>query len=243
MKIAVISPKCVQESAKYIAEQLKLWYDDVTYYNPYQQQAPKSFDLVVNYGCSSSVPLCKRINDVYPVATAIDKLATFTKIPKELRVVWTSKKEQAKKWIMDGHHVAIRETAIGTQGKGLSITNKIEDIDNKPAVFYTKYVHHTNELRINCFKNKVLTVLDKQDVFGNFLFKLLRKFEHPQLQTLVDTIYTNIGLDMYGIDALLDNNGNLVMLEVNSGPMLFGQTGIQMVQAIHKEIEDVSSRR
>lgn len=238
MKIAVISPKCTSQSAKYIAEQLKTWYNDVTYYNPYQDYPSQSFDLVVNYGCSSNVPLCKRINEPRSVAVAINKLDTFKAVKKDLRVVYTTKKDQALKWIKDGFHVVIRETSVGNRSEGVTITDKEEDINSKLAVFYTKYEPNFYELRVNCFKNKILTILQKEDVDGVFQFKLIRGEPHKELQEIVDEVYNNIGLDICGLDILLTEENKFKLLEVNSGPMLFGQTGIKMVEAIHKEIEN-----
>jgi len=239
MKIAVVSPKSTQESAQYIAEQLRLWHSDVTYFNPYATRQRENYDVIVNYGCSGDAITAPVIlNPPITVGITVNKLRTFELLEGLVELPYiTTDKARAIDLIQVGHEVVIRETATGSKSAGTTHVDNVESINNTPAAFYSKYIPHTNEFRINCFRGSVLTVQNKTVVGTEFKFKLLNNYQHPQLKEMAQIVHKYIGVDMYGIDALLDVYGRLVLLEVNSGPILFGKTSVKMVNAITSYIE------
>lgn len=231
----VISPKCSSESAKYLADHL-----ECEYVNPYKTGRLnfEDYKVVVNYGVSESIRANKVINSPTSIRRSVNKLHTFDLVKDSVPIMeYTISKEKAKEWVRAGYWVVIRETVEGSRSSGVLITGNIEDIENSNAPLYTMYVPHTNELRVNCYKGKVLTVLDKvADSEGNFDFQLLSKFKHPWLADLVKNVHEKIGLDIMGLDVLLTERNELCFLEVNSAPSLFGVTSTKIATALWKEV-------
>ena len=85
------------------------------------------------------------------------------------------------------------------------------------------------------------TVVDAQGE-NVFSLKLLKGEPHDELQEMVNDVYEKIGLDICGLDVLLTHKNKFKLLEVNSGPMLFGVTGVRIVNAIKKDIDNYVNR-
>lgn len=234
MEIIVASPRCTQESAKLLAESLS-----ASYINPYSRYiGAHSEDIIINYGCTKHIGVYGHIlNKVENVSLGIDKLKAFLSVtPFSVQIpAYTITKTKARKWLEDGDAVVIRETLTGSRNEGVTITNSFEDLETKPAVLYTRYIPHLYEIRINCFKDKLLSVLVKEDDGnGGWKFRLIKNGLHQKIQDMIKGVYSGIGLDIYGIDALVTVGDQLIFLEVNSGPVLFGQTLVRLTQAIKK---------
>lgn len=233
-KICVVSPKCTSRSAKWLADELKADYD-----NPYQSGKYRydDYEQVINFGYSGTILNKNTINNSDNVAKAVDKVLTFQAISDHCRCVpWTTDKDEAIYWAIFNSNVVIREKTKGNKSKGILITDKVEELQAVDAKLYTKYIEPKTEYRVNVFRGKVISVLEKtQGNDGNFIFKLIRKSPYTFKQ-FIRAVDKHIGLDLYGMDILLGKDNKLYFLEVNSGPMLFGQTAIQMASAIKKEI-------
>lgn len=248
MKIAVISPKCTSESAKYIAQSLTslLPEHEVVYFNPYQERK-RGVDFFINYGCSGYTEEEKPfINKPTAVAKAVNKLTTLSLVKNG--VTHTTNFIKAKEWIVKGKQVVCRKTATGTRSEGITIVSTEHELqDQIDCAFWTEYEPHHYELRINCYKNKIISILQKDTITNAqgenvFSFKLLKGTPHEELQEMVNDVYEKIGLDICGLDVLLTHKNKFKLLEVNSGPMLFGVTGVHIVNAIKKDIDNYVNR-
>lgn len=234
-KICVISPKCTSKSAKWLAAALK-----ADYVNPYETGVGdfSKYTHVVNYGYSQPFKFGYLATNKYDsVSIAVDKLKTFQSLNGYCNlVVYTIDKSVAASWIEEGHTVVARELKKGKNAKGITFVDKLEELDSIPAKFYTKYIDHKAEYRVNVFRGKLISVLEKiQGDDGLFKFKLIRNPKY-KFSSFIKAVDKQIGLDLYGMDILLGEDGKYYFLEVNSGPSLFGQTSIQMLAAIKKEI-------
>lgn len=238
----VISPKCTSESANTLAIAL-----NADYVNPYQTESIdfKKYKTVINYGFSKYILANKKINSTEAINLAVDKRKTFEALAKSnITVPYTKDIDVAKEWLKEDGQVVARELAQSSNGKGLSYVNDIKTLESIPAKFYTRLVPHSFEFRVNTWKDTVISIYHKerkedpdtdQQQFKFVLYK--GQEEHPQIKRIVTETYKNIGLDFSGIDVICDFNGNLHVLEVNSGPILFPYTVNKLAALIKKEIK------
>lgn len=233
-KAIVISPKCTSKSAKYIAEQLGL-----EYVNPYKSGNNDFswYKSVINWGCSYPIIGNTILNHFEAVKSAVDKIATFKLLDGKANIVpWTKSTEVANQWLKEGNTVVGRETQMESKSKGIVMINSSPELFNKHFKFFTKYIDHIGEFRINVFKGKIISMLEKETVNGEFKFKLIRGEPIDELVDMCKAVDTQLGLDFYGLDVVFDNKNKPILLEVNSAPMLFGSTGTKFVQLLKKEI-------
>jgi glutathione synthase/RimK-type ligase-like ATP-grasp enzyme len=233
--VVVISPKCTVLSAKYLAKQL-----GADYVNPYKAGRNDfgDYDLVINYGITGDIIGKRFINSPASVRNAVDKIRTFTLLQGKCNIVpWSTKKTDAIAWIKDNHYVAARLTKSGYQGKGLIITDDVNKIMEHSYELFTRYIHHDMEIRVNVFKGKIVSIVEKHDDGGeDFRMVLVRDKGKYNVEKIIKAINSNLDLDMYGADILVDNRGRCHLLEVNSSPSLHGYTSLQFVYALLKEI-------
>lgn len=234
MKNIIISPKSTSKSAKYIAECL-----DLDYCNPYKEDKWNfhEYDKVINWGVSSHVGGNIVLNKPSAVDIAVDKLSTFYELSGHVRTVEVTRENYtAKNWAKLGHTVVGRKLTKGTCSKGVEF---LEHGDNFLGYkFFSKYLPHEAEYRINAFKGKVVSIQEKirRDKAGIFKFKLLYGEPTDPIKEMVEKVYERMGLDIFGLDVLADHDGNFNLLEVNSAPSIFGKTAERFVKLIGKEL-------
>jgi glutathione synthase/RimK-type ligase-like ATP-grasp enzyme len=230
----VVSPKCTSKSAKYLAEQLGL-----EYVNPYTTGKTDfgNYGSVINWGCSTPIFCDKIFNHFTSVLNAVDKVATLKLLKDTPNIIpWTKDIKVAEQWLKEGETVVGRELQASSKSKGITMITESKDLYQKKYKFYTKYLDHIGEFRINVFKGKIVSMLEKTQVGDEFKFKLIRGEPIDELQALCKTVDEKLGLDFYGIDVVFDENNNPILLEVNSAPMLFGFTGTKFIELFKKEI-------
>lgn len=237
--IIVISPKVSSQSARILAQNLGAYYE-----NPYNtgNRNFEKYDLIFNYGFSHYfVHKGVVINKPAAIKIAIDKTMTFKKLKNQgITVPFTENYNEACKWIKQGDTVVARSTATGANGVGLKYCTTEEELEGTQATFWTKFVPHTHEFRVNVWRDNVISIYDKvrvEDGEGDkFEFVLYRGQEnHPQMVALVKKVWDNTGLDWCGMDIICDKKGNLSLLEINSAPILYPFTVNKLVNLVTKE--------
>jgi len=235
--IIVLSPEVSKESAQALAEAL-----DAELEFPYKTENRNymKYNYVFKYGFSKKIKAKKgaTFNKSDAVEIARDKLLTFNALKdQDVTIEFTTDKNVAVQWIKDGHTVVAREFSKSSNGNGITYCQTIGELNKAKAIFWAKCIYETQELRVNIWRNKVLSIYIKIFENGFFIFKLNKGMEeHPQLVELVNKVHKSIGLDFCGLDILTDSNGKLNLLEVNSAPILFPYTIKKLVTEIKKEL-------
>lgn len=239
--ILVVSPNCTSDSAVGLAELLDVpYYSKERYDNSIANATGHS--KVINWGCSRINEDNILLNKPRAVRRSLNKLRTFELLSEHVRMpVMTLSKEEAKQWAEQGRQVVIRNRIKGSKSQGVFITYDPADVETMPAKFYTRFIENCTEVRVNVYKEKILTVYHKVPSNGDFRFKIQMGAEtNPPLE-IVDMVYKvgeHIGLDMYGLDVLLTPKGKYFLLEVNSAPILFPITMKRLAKSIKKEYEN-----
>jgi glutathione synthase/RimK-type ligase-like ATP-grasp enzyme len=203
------------------------------------------FTHVFKYGFSGKIKANFVFNKAKPTEVAIDKIASFQALAQEnITVPFTLDIAEASRWVAEGGCAVAREKSRACNAIGLRFCNKENGLlSSAPAKFWTRYKYHTDELRVNVWRGKVVSVYTKvqqQDEDGwRFKFTLFNGVEdHPQLVDIVQKVYNNIKLDWCGIDILRDKYGHLMVLEVNSAPLLIEETLKKLAKLVKKTIHD-----
>lgn len=230
--ICVVSPKCSCVSARALADILGADYRRHEY-----SANLTHYDVVFNYGSSlyHQFP-AKVINNSSAVKTCINKISTLKRVVHG--VEWTQDRAQALQWLDEGDYVVCRDTPVGNRSQGITIVNTLPDFEAAPATFWTRYFEHEHEVRINVYKDKILTVYEKcVDATGEiFVFNLMEVTgEHHQVDEMIQSIRQNIGIDYYGLDVLVNAEGVARLLEINSAPVLMDDTIQPLCTMLSKE--------
>lgn len=234
MNIAVISPKCTSKSARYLAEAIGAHYE-----NPYKTGRYNftEFDKVINWGFTRPLATNSILNHFDNVCLAVDKIKTFEALAGKANIVsFTTSPEVAHSW---NTQVVARKLSDSSKSKGIEHVNSTDLFAycNPEYKLFTKYIDHIGEFRINVFKGKVVSMLEKTVVGHNFEFKLVPGEPIDELADMVKAVDANLHLDFYGLDVVFDEDNKPILLEVNSAPMLFGVTGQRFVKLIQKEMK------
>ena len=232
----VLSPNVSCESARFLAEML-----DAKYENPYEtgNRDFSQYKYTFKYGFSRKIKANTVFNKTKNVEIAIDKLKFLNAFKGSgLTVDFTQDIKEATQWLKNNDCVVARNELDGSNGDGLVYCEDLKTLNNTPAIFWTKYVEHTNEFRVYLWKDTVISIYDKKQIDGHFQFVLFKGAEdNPQLVSLAKEVYNRVGLDWCGADVLRDNKGKLTLLEVNSGPILFPYTAKKLVNILKQEIK------
>ena len=223
---------------KLLAIGLNILYKPYNEYNIYRQD-----EHLINWGCSTLIGNII-INNSLCIRKGINKLKTFKLLCEHIDMpILTISKDVAHRWIQEGDYVVIRDRIKGSQSKGITIADSAKIVEETKAKFYTKYIHHRKEIRINCYKDKFVSAYDKvNDNKGSFDYKYIKNANEGIpliIQKMIRIVYTKIGLDIYGLDVLITEEGEYYLLEVNSAPILFPITCSRLVSLIKKDYFNV----
>lgn len=235
-RVLVISPKCSKPSAKYLADLLG---GDYLLVDGGIRDYP-DHDFIINYGSSVPIPHAERVvNKPEAVAICVNKISTLKRVAHGIE--WTKSRDMALQWLREDGAVVSRATECGSKSSGVTICETEATFAEAPAKFWTRYFWHDHEVRINVFKGKILSVYEKvlmeEDDGLFFEFKPLKIVgDSPQVAEMMDSISKKIGIDLYGMDVLVNSEGECRLLEVNSGAALHEGTETPLVREIKKEI-------
>ncbi len=206
---------------------------------------PKNNDLIVNWG-NSHIPNwidkaiemgCSILNNPLAVKRASDKLATLRTLKNAgvSTVEFTTSTEEALEYPV----VVARTILNGNSGEGIRIINT-DSLDRLPeAPLYTKFIPQKAEYRVHVFKDNVISYAKKEREDGDtpteeqsmvrshnngwiFRRKGLRRLE--RVESIARVAINALGLDFGGVDVVMDMEGNVHILEVNTAIGMEGAT-------------------
>lgn len=234
MTLCVISPTVSRDSARKLAELLG------ANYHAAEHPDFSMYDTVINYGSSRDFLFKSVINHPAAVEICVNKISTLKRIDKFCNTIqWTKDKKLAQEWFDKDGVVVARAKETGSQNDGMTICETENQFKTAPAKFYTKYFYHSHEIRVNVFKNKVISVFEKKrnkDGTWDFQHIPVKGIVKP-VEQMIEAIKNNIGIDMYGMDILINKKGDYRLLEVNTGPILHEETEQPLIKELKKELK------
>lgn len=123
-----------------------------------------NINTLINWGSSAitrAVNCARILNEPECVHQAANKIKTFQALAKEGVNIpdWTRQREVAKAWLEGGCVVVCRTKVASNSGKGIVITEKVEELIDAPL--YTKYIPKKEEYRIHVFQGNAFHVQRK----------------------------------------------------------------------------------
>lgn len=240
---------------------------------------PRLNHIVINWGNSRTPDWynddVQILNDPDMVAIATDKLKTFEALHRDgvKHVPYTTDKDVAEAWLVDGHKVFSRETLTGHSGEGIgvhiheqneltgalaliaqqldnlgfnNIARRVEDemTDTLPelphAELYTRGVKNHGEYRVHVMDEEVILyqkksrrvdedgnvvtaegeAADVRNLASNWVYRTGNLKRLERIEQLAIEAIKSVGLTFGAVDIIMDEDGEVYVLEVNSAPGL-----------------------
>ena len=190
-------------------------------------------------------PKLNRNNLVY--GDCKDKLAQYEwfKAQGIPALHFTTSHEEAKTWAKDGEVVFARLLTRSSEGKGIVVCEKEEQVPLAPV--YTKYKKKKKEFRVHIFQQKVVHVLEKRkrkefegqhetkirNTANGYVFCSQDVVEPEGIRQLALAAAKVTNSDFKGVDIGFNEKLNeLFVIEVNSAPGIQGSNVDRYINAI-----------
>ena len=205
--------------------------------------------VVINWGNSNmtdELAKCKVVNRPDAVKLASNKLNFFEAVKDVVSIPpYTLDKEEARKWIMDGKTVIVREQLTGSGGAGIVILDNIatfEEYNHDPARMYTMYIPKKTEWRVHVSLGEIIDLqrkaLDRERFNPDHVDFRIRNHQFGFIFVRQDNencpacvkneaikAVKAVGLDFGAVDVIYnERHDKAYVLEINTAPGLEGQT-------------------
>lgn len=163
-------------------------------------------------------------------------------------VPFTVSQDTAKQWVANGHTILARCLTRASEGRGIVLLQQESPWVVAPV--YTLYRKKKQEYRVHCYKNQVVTVLEKRkkkdfnetrdtrirNTANGYVFCSDGVIEPPGIRELAIKAGGVTGSDFKGVDIGFNELLNeLFVIEVNSAPGIQGSNISKYVEAICNE--------
>lgn len=221
------------------------------------QYRPRHGDIVINWGNSTPPSWMNGkgtiINSFEAVAKATNKLLTFQTLMQFSTITlpdWTTFKDEAQRWVNEGHRMYGRQTLTGHSGQGIVLFNQGDIVT--PCPLYTKNTKAKYEFRIHVMSGCVIDVQQKKKREGfeggipgirnhaNGWVFCREAVVAPDiaLENAVKAV-SALGLDFGAVDiGYNQTEDKAYVYEVNTAPGLEGTTLERYVQAFKENYLD-----
>lgn len=160
-------------------------------------------------------------------------------------LVWTTDQQTAKTWCKEGSVVICRTLTHSSEGKGIVVAEKPEQLVVAPV--YTQYKKKKKEFRVHIFKDQVVHVLEKRrksdydgdadakirNTANGYVFCSENVTEPNGLRDLALAASKVTASDFKGVDIGYNEKLNqLFVIEVNSAPGIEGTNVDRYIEVI-----------
>lgn len=175
----------------------------------------------------------KLFNTAAAICLCVNKIDFFKRMDRHGIVIpeWTTRSEEAQKWVKGGETVYCRTDTEGRDGKGIVVASRPTNLAAAPL--YTKAVPSTEEFRAHVFRGKVIFELEKWmekkasteqlavRSGGNGWIYVRDTALPAAAKKLAEKVCTALDMDFCAVDILWDSKTRkATVLEANSAPEL-----------------------
>lgn len=225
---------------------------------------PRAGDFIINWG-SGSVPawwpgdinnnnrIHAFLNHPRNVSIAANKLHTFNRL-READVSipeFTTDVLVANGWLRNGNALFLRHTLTGHSGEGIQVARNFTDLRAVPRMI-VKAIQNHGEYRVHVVNGEVIDYIKKRrhnddrptqnqndvrNLANGWVYtrQNLRRLE--RIETLAVSSVSALGLDFGAVDIIMDENGEVYTLEVNTACGMSDTTLNAYVQAFTRIID------
>lgn len=236
------------ESARFLAESL-----GALRVRPNGNYRPRATDFIINWGNGNTPQWAYQhmLNRPIAVHNAANKLNTF-RILHEAGVSvpdFSINRDDSHRWNREGHSVYARNVLTGHSGEGIEVIGQYDyEIENPAAPLYVKAIENHGEYRVHVFGGRVIDYTKKRRHNGdeptdaqNAVRNLangwvytrgnLRRLE--RVENIAVRAVSALGLDFGAVDIIMNEDGDVFVLEVNTACGLADTTLDNYVNAFH----------
>jgi len=242
MKLKIAPYKLFSKSAKALSKAL-----GVKRLIPGSSYRPGYRTTVINWGSSScNYPGATIINRPEAVKVAANKLLTFQALKRAGVPVpeFTTDRHAALEWQRQGLRIVARQKLNAHTGEGLIIVQTNDALPHAPL--YVKYVRKEKEYRVHVFRGQIIDLTEKRKRHGaetinpyvrnlssGWVFCRTGLYPSEQVKTQSIRAVQALGLDFGAVD-IIERNGQVWVLEVNSAPGLEATTLTKYTEAFRR---------
>ena len=211
--------------------------------------------FILNWGSSQRRSIREGIalfNQPEATVKASDKVTALSLI--EDAVPSTTYHDMATQWVNDGYVVYCRKLTRASEGRGIIVARTIDEMVTAPL--YTRGVTVDREIRVHVFDGEVIDYAQKKkmnserrveegieldtdvrNLKGGWIFAR-QGVEIPEDAKEVSiSAVAALGLDFGAVDVIITEQGQPLVLEVNTAPGLEGTTLERYTNAILSKIQ------
>lgn len=199
---------------------------------------PKDTCVVLNWG-NSRLPWsnCRIINVPSAVAIAANKLKTFETLKHAGISIpeYTTNTTIAQGWLNQGFRLFARHKLTAHNGEGIEVVEAGGRLPSAPL--YVKYKRKDKEYRVHVFNGQIIDITEKRrrngerGEHGSYIRNLANGYVYCRDGVFASDNIRNssvgavraLGLDFGAVD-IIERNGQVWVLEVNSAPGVQGTT-------------------
>lgn len=210
----------------------------------------KGDDIVINWGNSkvpNNIAPEDFLNNPHMTAVASNKLDTLAVLANcgVPTVPFTTQLSVAQGWLADGWKVFARTVLRGHSGNGIVVVSPSGTLPRAPL--YTRGVPNCGEYRVHVFADEVILYqkksrrvdgegnvvtavgadADVRNLASNWVYRTgnLKRLERVE-KLAIDAINA-MSLDFGAVDIIMDKDGNVAVLEINTAPGLGNEATLQ----------------
>ncbi len=215
-------------------------------------------DFIIRWGSTKRIPIkpSRVINKLTNVALTADKLQSLAVLSNAgittPEIITAAKADELRGYLGREKFPVLGRRIHHTQGRDIVLCLQAIDVrrvlNRGESDYFSVYIPTKREFRIHIFQGKNIRTNQKLLRDGNIWVPFVRNFENgyvfglpkkplaPEQEQLAQKAVATLGLDFGAVDLIVSDENKSYILEVNTGPALQGENGLEAYTAEFQKI-------